>query len=407
MTENKLKIRFNQTFKFLFDPTDKFITVLQGSSSSGKTYSILQMMVIKTLSGQWQNKTIDVIRRTFPSHRMGAKRDFENILKSLNIYSDKIHNKSEHIYKVNSCDFRFYSADDEAKMRGPRRDIAFFNEVLEMKKMDVLQVIMRTNEQVYMDFNPSDEFHWVYEDIIEGRNDVLFHKSTFWDNPFLPRTIINELKNLKNIDYNLWRIYGLGERGVSEATIYNNWDYWKDTYERFEGEELFGLDFGYNHPTAMVRTKIDETNKRMLVDELIYKSGLTSEMIVERLKKLVEQGILTYQSKITADNARPEIIRDIRAAGFNIHPTKKGTKSVIEGINYTKQQRLFITEESINLAKELRTYKWKVDKDDNVLDEPVKANDDLNDSMRYSIESKIRGGTVIGSIKQNRRNIYA
>jgi len=406
MTDNTLKIKYNQTFKFLFEPTDKFITVLQGSSSSGKTYSILQMLIIKVLSGEWQNKTIDIIRRTFPSHRMGAMRDFENILKSLNIYSDKIHNKSEHIYKVNTCDFRFYSADDEAKMRGPRRDIAFFNEVLEMKKMDVLQVIMRTNKQVYMDFNPSDEFHWVYEDIIEGRNDVLFHKSTFWDNPFLPRTIINELKNLKNIDYNLWRIYGLGERGVSEATIYTNWDYWNDSYDKFEGEELFGLDFGYNHPTAMVRVKIDEHNKRMLIDELLYQQGLTSEMIVEKLKNMVNQGILTYQSKITADSARPEIIRDIRSAGFNIHPTKKGTKSVIEGINYIKQQRLFITEYSVNLAKELRTYKWKVDKDDNVLDEPVKVNDDLNDSARYAIEEKIRGGTVIGSIRGNRRRAY-
>ena len=368
-------MKFNENFRFLLNPSS-FITVLQGSSGSGKTYSMLQMLIIKALS-EWENKTIDIIRRTLPSHRIGAMKDFEDILKSLKLYSKKMHNKSEHSYKVGSCLFRFYSTDDEAKMRGPRRDVVYFNEVLELKKMDVVQVLMRTNDLVFMDFNPSDEFHWVYDDIIDSRDDVFFHKSTFVDNPFLPSTVRSELFRLKDMDDNLWRIYGLGERGVGEATIFRNWDYYKGSFDSFEGEELFGLDFGFNHPTAMVRVKFRESDMTLLVDELLYKGGLTSDLIVLELEKLKEKGVLSSGSSITADNARPEIISEISRAGFNVYPTKKGTKSVISGINFLKQCRILVTEGSVNLAKELRTYKWKVDKDDKVLDEPVKVNDDL------------------------------
>lgn len=396
-----MKLQFNKKFDFLFKP-ENFITVLQGSSSSGKTYAILQMMIIKAASGEWANKTIDIIRRTLPSHKIGAMKDFEDILKKINLYSNKIHNRSEHSYNVGSCVFRFYSTDDEAKMRGPRRDIVYFNEVLELKKMDVLQVLMRTKELVFMDFNPSDEFHWVYEDIIEGRDDVTFHKSTYKDNPFIPKNTVKEIERLKKIDFNLWRIYGLGERGVSQATIFTNWDYYKGDFEKFEGEEVLGLDFGFNHPTALVRVKIDNKNKKILAKELLYKSGLTDAMIVSELDNLQKSGDVNYNSTITADSARPEVIRTIADYGYNIHPTKKGTKSVLDGINFIKEHELYITEDSVNLAKELRTYKWKVDKDDRVLDDPVKINDDLVDALRYAVESHMRGGVFIGSIGVSR-----
>ena len=397
------KLRFNKHFKFLFNP-QTFVTVLQGSAGSGKTYSVLQMMIVKALSGEWQDKTIDIIRRTFPSHRIGAMKDFEDILKSAGLYSRDMHNKTEHIYTIGSCSFRFYSTDDEAKMRGVRRDIAYINEALEVKRMDAMQVMMRTRDYIFMDFNPSEEFHWLYDEIIEGRDDVTFDKSTFKQNPFLSEGETREILNLK--DPNLWRIYGLGERGISQTTIFPDWDYWDDTFERFEGEEVYGIDFGYNHPTALIRIKIDEDNKRLLADELLYKSGLTGEMIVEHMKKLVEEGYLTYDSRITGDAARPEIIREAKAAGFNMHYTKKGVKSVMEGLNFLKQMDLYITKESVNLAKELRSYKWKVDNDDNVREEPVKANDHAIDGLRYGVEEKIRGGTVVGSIRRKRGANY-
>ena len=395
-------LKFNENFRFLLNPSS-FITVLQGGSSSGKTYSILQMLIIKALS-EWENKTIDIIRRTLPSHRIGAMKDFEDILKSVGLYSKGMHNKSEQSYRVGSCLFRFYSADDEAKMRGPRRDVAYFNEVLELKKMDVVQVLMRTKDLVFMDFNPSDEFHWIYDDIIESRSDVFFHKSTFRDNPFVPLNTLREIEMLRGRDENLWRIYGLGEKGVGEATIFRNWDYYSESFEGFEGEELFGLDFGFNHPTALVRVKFRESDMTLLVDELLYKGGLTSDLIVGELELLKKEGVLSGGSSIIADNARPEIISEISRAGFNVYPTKKGTKSVISGINFLKQCRILVTEGSVNLAKELRTYKWKVDKDGKVLDyEPVKVNDDLMDALRYSVEDKMRGGVFVGVLGGKRK----
>lgn len=391
-----MELSFNSTFRFLFNPSS-FITVLQGSSGSGKTYSVLQMIIIKCVSSEWENKTIDVVRRTFPAHKIGAMKDFEDILKRLGLYNQRMHNKSEHSYLLGSCKIRFYSTDDEAKMRGPRRDVVYFNEVLELKRMDVVQVLMRTNDFVFMDYNPSEEFHWLYEDILE-REDVFFHKSTFLDNPLLPENQAKQIRMLKKTDPNLWRIYGLGERGVSEATIFSNWDYYSESFDSFEGLELFGLDFGFNHPSALVRVKICSKTRRILLDELLYKSGLTGAGLVREFERLEKEGLISRTSSVTADNARPELINELCSAGFNVYPTKKGTKSVLDGINFLKQHELLVTEGSVNLAKELRTYKWKVDKDDRVLDEPVKLNDHLLDGGRYACESEMRGGVFVSSI---------
>ena len=360
-------------------------------NSSGKTYSILNYIILNCFD-KWENKTIDIIRRTYPALRISVMKDFFDIIKKMGLYTKDNHNKSEGTYYLGTNLIRFYSSDDEQKVRGPRRHIVFFNEVLEFKKMDVMQILMRTHEQVFMDYNPSEEFHWLYEDILT-RDDVFFYKSTYKDNLFLTDKTINEIKRLEKVDKNLWRIYGLGERGVTQATIFSNWDYLND-YSKSEGEELFGLDFGYNDPTALIRVKYHE--KEISCDELIYCSELTSEQIILRMDRLVEQKKLTKDSTIFADSARPEIIEEIKRAGYNVHSVKKGKDSVLRGINFLKKHPIKITKESINLVKEVRTYKWKLDKEDHLLDVPIDLNNHLIDALRYAVSEKSRNKKVAG-----------
>lgn len=391
--EKERLLQFSKLFVWL-QASKKTIKVLQGGSGSSKTYSILEFFVVNAVTGVWQNETIDIVRRTMPALRISAMKDFEDICKRIYIYNEEMHNISKNTYTIGTCTFRFYSADDEEKMRGPRRDRVYFNEVLEMKKMDVLQVMMRTNKEIYMDYNPSEEFHWMYDDILT-RDDIDFMVSTYLDNPFLSENAKKEIERLKALDSNLWRIYGLGQRGVSQATIFTNWDYWEKTFEIFEGEELYGLDFGYNDQTAFGRAKYHA--KGILFDELLYKCELTSEMLVRELDKLVEEKKLTKTSTIFADSSRPEIIEDLRKAGYNVHPVKKGPDSVLRGINFMKRHKIYITKTSVNAIKELRGYKWKTDKNDKLLDEPVGANDHLIDALRYAISEKARNKKEMGA----------
>ena len=383
---------------------EKPIVVFQGGTGSAKTYTILIYIIQKALT-EWQNQTIDIIRRTFPSLRISVMKDFFDILISAGIYSVNDHNKTENSYKLGSNLVRFYSSDEEQKVRGPRRNVVYFNEVLEFKRMDIIQVMMRTSDFVFMDYNPSEEFHWLYDEVLK-RDDVLFHKSTYLDNPFLTNKVIDEIKRLRGIDANLWRIYGLGERGITQATIFTNWEYAEKEYKEFEGQEFYGLDFGFNNPTAMVRVKYHKEG--IFIEQLIYKSNLTSDLIVKEIEKLEEEKKLDRTSTIYADNARPEIIEELNNFGFNVQPAKKEKDSVLRGINFLKKHKVFLNKESVDLVKEFRTYKWKVDKDDRVLDVPVDLNDHLCDAARYALStlSKETGRMMVMEDPENVTGLF-
>jgi len=380
----------------------KPIKILQGGTSSGKTYSILYRILIGCMK-EWKNETIDVIRDTMPALRISAMKDWEDILKLHGIYNKGMHQKSHNEYTIGSNLVRFYSADNEEKMRGPRRDRAYFNEVLEMRRMDVEQVVMRTKKETWMDYNPSETFHWVYDDYVDD-DDNFFHKSTYKDNPFLEAEVIRRILKLKQRDPNMWRIYGLGERGVPQSTIYTNWHYALNrlgraiSFEEFEGRRLFGMDFGFNDPTTLVRVKYHKKGG-IYGEELLYKSGLTSEQIILELDKLREAGKITYDDPIVADAARPEIIEDIKRAGYNIRKAKKEKGSVLRGINFIKMHMLFIPKESVNMTKEIRAYKWRTDRNEKVLDTPVDLNDHLMDALRYAVERLSRNIKKIGAGK--------
>src|SRR3990167_4679650 len=147
--------------------------VFQGGSGSSKTQSILRYFIVQSLNGNWSNEIIDIVRDTTPALKRSVMFDFFKILEDLELYDPNKHNKTDSIYHLGTNLIRFYSLDDEQKVRGPRRDRVYFNEVLHLRRIDVMQIIIRTNKQFYMDFNPSEEFHWIYNEILI-REDVTF-----------------------------------------------------------------------------------------------------------------------------------------------------------------------------------------------------------------------------------------
>lgn len=355
------------------------ITVNEGGSRSSKTYSLVQLFIVKAL--QENNKVFSIVRKTFPALRATVMRDFLEILNNMGMYNPKNHNKSEHIYRIGTCEVEFFSVDQSQKIRGRKRDYLWCNEANELGYEDFKQLELRTTDQIFMDYNPSDMFSWIYDEILT-RKDVTVINSTYRDNPFLDMETVNTIRRYRDADKNFWRIYGLGERGISETTIYTHWQFCDELPEN--APKTFGLDFGFNHPTVLSEHR--ETEAGNYIHEWIYKSGMTTQDLINQLDVLVAEGKLTKQDYIYADPEDSKAIEEIKRAGYNIKMADKGAGSVRAGINLIKSKPLFITKASVNGLKEIKSYSWK-EKDGKPIDEVVKVNDDFMDSFRYAIYS--------------------
>ena len=384
----QLKIKTTTVFKRNLASKAR-ITVNEGGTRSSKTYSLAQIFALLLVNGDGSGDglVLTVCRKTFPSLKATAYKDFIEILKRWGIYNEKSHNKSDHIYKYGNNQIEFISVDQPQKIRGRKRHYLWINEANELKLEDYKQLILRTTKQIYMDYNPSDMFHWIYDEVLVREDCVVIH-STYLDNPFLEEETVKEIERLEGTDKNYWRIYGLGLRGVSETTIYTHWDYC-DVLPA-QGEKIFGMDFGFNHPTALTEVRLNDDD--VYVKEHIYKSGLVTPEIIDELNTLVENGVLTKHDYIYGDSEDAEKIEEIKRAGFNIKPAKKGAGSVKTGIDQIKRRRLFITKDSVNGTKEIKSYSWK-EKDGKPLDEPVKVNDDFCDAFRYAVYSHTKKRT--------------
>lgn len=377
------------------------IVINEGSSRSSKTYSIMQMFFVKMY--EESNILITVVRKTLPSLKATAYRDWIDILNKNDVYSPNQHNKSELTYTIGTNTIEFISVDDFEKVKGRKRDYLFCNEANELNHNDFTQLALRTTKQIFMDYNPShDEYHWI-EEKIKVRDDVYIIKSTYRDNPFNSKETITEIERLKETDPNLWRIYGLGLMGIASARIFTHFELCDEMPK--QGETIYGLDFGFNHPTALV--EIREYDDAYYVDELFYQSGWTNWELVLRLKgwegmteeekekvqtefKRTEEDFkdlkIQKDKYMFCDSAEPARIEEIKRAGYNADSSDKDVK---KGIDTLKSKKIYVTKRSINLLKEYKGYSWKVTSDGKILDEPVRVNDDAVCALRYGIYTYI------------------
>jgi phage terminase large subunit len=347
---------------------DKRFIINEGGSRSSKTYSLCQLMIIYCL--QNNNKVVSVIRKTFPALRATVLRDFIEILKEIGLYKQEMHNKSEHIYTfANGSMIEFFSVDDEQKIRGRKRDIAWCNEANELYFDDFTQLNMRTEDKLIFDYNPSDSASWLYELPAEESIKI---KSTYKDNPFLPDSIKAQIEDLARTDEALYQIYALGEKAISKSNIYSQWTFVAHRPSRFV-KYVYGLDFGYNHPSALMRVYYCDND--IYIEPVIYESYLTTTMLIEKLATLnIEQTVT-----ILADYSRPEIIQEMNIAGYDVQNANKVVK---KGIDNLKTFGVFCQDDKA-IKREYENYKWKKI-GDFITDEPVKLFDDAMDAIRYA-----------------------
>jgi phage terminase large subunit len=354
----------------------KRVRIIQGGTSSSKTFSILPLLIQYAL--QTPNSEISVVAESIPHLKRGAMKDFIKIMRWSDNFKENNFNRSNLTYKfTNGSYIEFFSADQPDKLRGARRDILFINECNNVTFESYQQLSIRTKKFIYLDYNPTNEF-WVHTEL-KDEKDSDFIILTYKDNESLDPAIVKEIEKAKvkaeTSTYwaNWWKVYGLGLMGSLEGVIFNNWK----TIGSIPKEARllgYGLDFGYtNDPTAIV--EVYKWNNQRIINEICYEKELTNSQIAKRIKTKLP---------VYCDSAEPKSIVELTRLGIRAFGVKKGAGSINYGIQLMQDNNYLITENSTNLISELRKYSWDIDKKTGLkINKPI---DDFNhaiDGFRY------------------------
>lgn len=375
------------------------IVVNEGGARSSKTYSILQYLIYLAIE---RPRKITIGRSRLTWVKASVFVDFLDILKNQFKMFNPLHlNKSEMIYSFpNGSMVRFIGCDEAMKLRGFKSDILFLNEATEIPLEDYQQLSMRTTEKIILDYNPSCTSHWIFDRVIP-REDCFFIKSTFLDNPFLEKTIIEELKKFEPTQENIargtadevtWKIFGLGERAAHRGLIFNKINIVKELPPQEEWKKVvYGMDLGFtNDPTVLVRVIL--SHGELYLQEIFYKKGLVNRKNGDG-KSIEEEFIfnnIPRDAIIYCDSAEPKTIKELQNIGwYNVKPVEKGQDSVISGINLMLRWKINITDNSLNGIKETQNYKWK-EVDGTLTNTPLPGWDHFLDASRYAIFSEFR-----------------
>lgn len=351
--------------------------VNQGGTASGKTYAILHGIFTKCF--EEPGSVCTVAGQDLPNLKVGAIRDAADIVKASPVLSEVIetHNKSEQTYYFKNgsiIEFKSYANEQDAK--SGKRDYLFVNEANGISPKVFDQLHLRTRKKTFIDYNPDAEF-WVHEQLI-GKQNVRLIISDHRHNPYVPEKVRAKIEALKEQDEEMWKVYARGLTGRIEGLIFRN-------YNIVPGIPpdatliASGLDFGFtNDPTAF--GDVFKHDGELWVDELIYETGLTNPDIAN---ELISNGV-PYNRRIVADSAEPKSIRELQDLRFNaVEAAQKGPDSVRASIGVLKRFKINITQRSVGLKKEIKSYRWRKDKSGKPLNEPVDFMNHSIDFLRY------------------------
>lgn len=371
------------------------IRAVAGGTSAGKTIAILVWLI--DYAQTRANKLVWVVSESIPHLKGGAMQDFKNIMTEHGYWDDKRWNASDYVYSFETgTKIKFTSVDTYGKAHGARRDVLFLNECNYIPYNIVTQLIVRTREVVWLDWNPTTEF-WFYTEMEGRRKDLDFITLTYKDNNALGQSIIDEIESHKD-DKNWWRVYGEGKLGEAEGRVYTGWRIVDEV--PFEAELVgYGLDFGYkNDPTAIVA--VYRYNGGYVLDEICYRTGMGNKQIADLLLSL-DYGLTI------ADSAEPKSIDEIASYGVSIAPAQKGSGSVNQGIAFVQGQKISVTKRSVNILKEYRNYMYRSDKTGKILNEPMDMFNHAMDAVRYRLATKsINRKRVTTSRRDSSRSVY-
>lgn len=366
--------------------------VIPGGTSAGKTFGVIPLLIDRATKSP--NLEISIVSETLPHLRKGAMKDFLKIMKLTGRYIDKNWSRTLLTYTFSNGSYiEFFSADQEERVRGPRRHILYVNEGNNIKKFDTFyQLAIRTSLEIFLDFNPSHEF-WAHTELINDP-DVEWIILTYKDNEGLPESIVKEIEKAKHKAFlnpelkpdpfiesnikssfwsNWWKVYGLGLLGSLDGVIISNYELIDDIPK--EAEYLgSGLDFGYtNDPSVII--DVYSWNGKRIVDEVLYEKAQDNDKLSDAIG----------DRKVFADSSEPKSIDYLKdKKKKNVKGVVKGPDSIVFGLQLMQEQYYLITKRSVNLIREVRNYSYDKDKTGKKSNKPAEGQEDhAMDAWRY------------------------
>ena len=366
---------FNRTNDALYDEAVRFV-LNQGGSRSSKTYSIIQCLILYALNAYGVSpggQTITVVRKTLPTLKRTAMRDFIKIMKSLNLYDISRHNRTDHVYTFSTGTIiQFVSADDEEKLMGLESDIVWINEATELWDDDFMQLNMRCTGKVLVDFNPKKNVEWIGSLLELSKSKII--KSTYLDNPFLRRAQIEEIEFLKHTDPGKYLIYAKGEFAQTQEHVLTHWVVAEKP--RDLNKVCYAMDFGVNNPTVLLRCWHDGSGKRFHFEEAAWLTG--DDALTQPIIDAVRMAGVTKEDIVCDHDKR--MTSELRKAGF---ATKNANKVVEMGLDVMKTSVITLCPRGVNMIQNFKDYRYKKT-NGKLTDEVMKEDDHACDAARYA-----------------------
>jgi phage terminase large subunit len=395
----------NKCYWDFFEDTSR-IRLLYGSAGSGKSYYLTQEFVYKIVTQEKQN--LLVIRKVSATHRTSCFALFQQVISQLGL---------NNIFKMNKTDLTiecisnenmiiFKGMDDSEKIKSitAKNGIitsVWCEEATELNIEDVNQLNVRLRGQtkiplqLTLSFNPISTNSWLYKEFFvkksfQNNYPVTILKTTYLENKYIDEDYKAVLESYREIDYQFFRVYCLGEFGVYGNVIFNNYSLETCPYKEEDFDAVYkGLDFGFSHAQALECIGFKDGTMYSYA-ELIATEVTNKEFI--NLNK--EYDILHKDERVVCDSAEPSKIKELIQYGYGAVGAVKGKDSVSRGIDFLKSQKWIVDPDKCpRLAQELEQYSWKKDKEGNATDKPVDLFDDAIKACMYALEqlSRMRG----------------
>jgi phage terminase large subunit len=379
----EVKINTTITFENLLESKSR-VTQHIGGTRSGKTYAILQFLIVEALQTR---QAITIVRRTIPSLKRTVIKDFKDILSDIGIWNDDNFNTTDRTYRLSESTIQFINSDDPEKLRGLKSDILFIDEASEIDEESYFQLSIRTTGRIILAYNPTvSPYHWLRQ-----MQDCDRFVTTYKDNAYLPTEMVKAIEELEFKNPKYWTIYGKGEFAPNEKAIFK-FDLVDDWDADFVG---FGMDFGFsNDPTTLCA--VYKSGDNLYLEELLYEKGLVTSDIVKKLNELK----IDKSYEIWCDSAEPRLIEEIYRSGFNAKAVTKGKDSIKFGIGVMNNYKIHLDKKSQNLINEFYGYQYSTDKHGYTTDNPEGGLDHLIDAARYVAMMKL-------SVKAQKKGQYA
>lgn len=380
------------------------VQIYFGGSSSGKSYAILGQRTVRDLLKGGRNYLI--CRKTGRTIRGSCYNEIVKAISRMDLDGQFRCNKSDMTVTCtkNGCQAVFCGLDDVEKVKSITPQTGVFTDILieeatEVDYGDYKQLTKRlrggdsaTGKRMVLLFNPVLQEHWIYKEFFAGKwndaeneyssHDLLILRTTYKDNRYLTQEDRDKLEN--ETDKYYYDVYTLGHWGVLGKLIYTNWEI-KDLSERLAREAGFrnGMDFGFwPDPNAFVRVGYDRRTREVFVYREAGGNQQDAEQMANMLRPIVHREVVRC-------DADPFRINELCERGITAVPAVKGPGSVSYGVEWMQRQKIWVDPSCACTIAELRTYKYREDRDGNVLPEPVDRDNHWMDALRYALEEEI------------------